>query len=106
ALSTIDEAIDWSERTEELWCLAELLRVKAEVLRLAHSDSAAVEQMFQRSLSIAGQQGALSYELRIALDAAHFWRDSGRGRQAQVLLDSITRRLHGRVRHQRFQGSA
>ena len=93
ALATIDEAIDRSEVTEELWCAAELLRVKAGILRLANADVATVEAMSQRSLAIAGQQGALSYELRTAIDLARFRQDNGLGAEAQALLASILGRF-------------
>lgn len=93
ALTMIDEAINRSEATEEFWCTADLLRVKAEILRLANPDDATVEAMFHRSLEIAGQQGALSYELRTALDLARFWRDRGRGAEVRTLLASILGRF-------------
>ena len=40
ALATSDEAIDRSEAIEELWCAADLLRVKAEIRRLTNIDDA------------------------------------------------------------------
>jgi hypothetical protein len=33
-LATIEEALAWTERTEELWVIAELLRIKGELLLL------------------------------------------------------------------------
>jgi predicted ATPase len=93
ALATIDEAIGRSEATEELWCAADLLRVKAEILRLADADDAIVEAALRRSLVIAARQGALSYELRAAIDCARFWQDRGRVAEAQTMLASILRRF-------------
>jgi predicted ATPase/DNA-binding winged helix-turn-helix (wHTH) protein len=91
ARATIEEAIGRSETTGELWCMPDLLQVRAEVLHLAHTDDATVEAIFQRSQAVAAQQGALSYELRTALDLARFRR--GGGAEAQTMLASILARF-------------
>src|SRR5437867_1151397 len=41
-LATLDEALARSERDEELWCIAELLRLKAELLLLERGPGAAL----------------------------------------------------------------
>ena len=73
-LAAIDEAIARSERTEEHWAMAELLRVKGELLLLqgAPGAAAAAEDHFRQALDWARRQGALSWELRAAtsLEAA------------------------------------
>ena len=71
--------------------MPDLLQVRAEVLHLAHTDDATVEAIFQRSQAVAAQQGALSYELRTALDLARFRR--GGGAEAQTMLASILARF-------------
>ena len=73
--------------------MADLLRVKAEILRLMDADAATIAAISERPLAIAARQGALSYELRSALDAARFWCDSGRAAEAQTLLASILARF-------------
>src|SRR5207302_10708942 len=64
-LSTIDEALARSARNDERWCVAELLRVKGELILQAGAPQAATaaEEHFLRSLDWARRQGALSWEL-------------------------------------------
>ncbi len=78
-LATIEEAIARSERTEEYWAMAELLRVKGELLLLqgAPEVAAAAEDHFRQALDWARQQGALSWELRAATSLARLLRNQG-----------------------------
>ncbi len=89
-LAAIDEALARSERTEARWCLAELLRIKAE-LTLAGGLTAtnAAEDHFHRALDCARRQGALSWELRAATSLARLWQDRGRAKAAHALLAPI-----------------
>jgi predicted ATPase len=66
AFDAIDDAIARAERTEELWQLPELLRVKGELVLLQGGapQAAAAENYFQRALDWARRQGASSWELR------------------------------------------
>jgi predicted ATPase len=90
-LSTIDEALARSERTEERWCVAELLRIKGElILREGAPQTATVaEQHFLRSLDWARRQGALSWELRTSTSLARLQQDQGRIAEARNLLQSV-----------------
>src|ERR1700723_2631895 len=65
-LSIIDEALARSERNEERWCVAELLRIKGELILREGAPQAATaaEDHFLQSLDWARHQGALSWELR------------------------------------------
>jgi predicted ATPase len=92
-LGAIDQALQRSERTEELCYLPEVLRIKAELL-LMHdkSNDAATENEFSRSLDWARRQGALSWELRTATSLARLRRDEGRACEARDLLAAV----HGR----------
>jgi predicted ATPase/DNA-binding winged helix-turn-helix (wHTH) protein len=89
-LPAIEEAIVRSERTEERWLIAELLRVKGEILlwRGAPGSAAEAESHFRRALDLANQQGVLSWELRAATSLARLWRDQARGKAAHELLAS------------------
>src|SRR5882724_8199604 len=71
-LSIIDETLARSERDEERWCVAELLRIKGElILRESEPQAASsAEQHFLRSLDWARRQGALSWELRTSTSLA------------------------------------
>jgi predicted ATPase len=91
ALDAIDDAIARAERTEELWQLAELLRVKGELLLLqdAAPQAAAAEDAFRQALDLARRQGALSWELRAATSLARLLRDQGRSAKALALLQPV-----------------
>jgi predicted ATPase len=89
-LSIIEEALAQGERNEERWCVAELLRLKAELILLEDSPRAATtaEEYFLRSRDCARRQGALSWELRTSTSLAQLWRDQGRIAEARSLLQS------------------
>ena len=91
ALDAIDDAIARAERTEELWQIAELLRVKGELVLLqgAAPQAAAAEDYFRQALDWARRQGALSWELRAAASLARLLRDQGRSAEALALLQPV-----------------
>ena len=80
-----------SERTEERWLIAELLRTKGELLLLqdAPGAAAAAEGQFRQTLDWARRQGALSWELRAATSLARLWRDQHRVTEARALLGPV-----------------
>lgn len=88
------EAIARAESGRAGWCAAEILRAKGEmILKQGASDAAFVaETVFRRSLEIARQQDALSWELRTATSLARLWWDQGLVREAHDLLMPV----HGR----------
>jgi predicted ATPase/DNA-binding winged helix-turn-helix (wHTH) protein len=69
ALSAIDEALTRAERTEECWYLPELLRLRGELLLRSQIGASADDALacFTRSLNLALEQGALSWELRTTM---------------------------------------
>ena len=79
ALATVDEAIERSDRTEEGWIMAELLRVKGELLRLGGTPEAAdsAKGCFLQALQLARTQDALSWELRAATSLARLHAQLG-----------------------------
>ncbi|HEY1432312.1 MAG TPA: winged helix-turn-helix domain-containing protein [Stellaceae bacterium] len=87
-LAAIEEALAWIERTDGTWVIAELLRVKAELLLLQAADgaAAAAEDHFRQALNWARRQGALSWELRAATSLARLWGGQGRPAEAMALL--------------------
>jgi predicted ATPase len=90
-LATIEAALAWTERSEDHWAIAELLRVKGELLLLqgAPSAAAAAEDYCRQALDWAGRQGALSWELRATTSLARLWRDQGRSADALALLGPV-----------------
>jgi predicted ATPase/DNA-binding winged helix-turn-helix (wHTH) protein len=94
-LAAIEEAIARSERTEELWAMPELMRVKGELLLLQGAPGAmtAAEGYFRQALDWARRQGALSWELRAATSLARLLRDRDRFGEARDLLAPIYERF-------------
>jgi predicted ATPase len=90
-LSIINEALARSERDEERWYVAELLRIKGELILRERAPQAATaaEEQFSRSLDWGRRQGALSWELRTSTSLARLQRDQGRIAEARSLLQSV-----------------
>jgi len=88
AVSTIDQALNASRRCEENWCVAELLRIKGEiVLRGSGAEASAEAQAcFQDALDWARRQGALSWELRAATSLARSLQWQGQTSEARQIL--------------------
>jgi predicted ATPase/DNA-binding winged helix-turn-helix (wHTH) protein len=91
ALGSIEEAIELSEQKQERWCIAELLRVKGELLRqMAKPDIVeTAEACFRQALDCARLQGALSWEVNAAAGMARLWHEQGRTTDARELLAPI-----------------
>ncbi|HKQ25770.1 MAG TPA: winged helix-turn-helix domain-containing protein [Burkholderiales bacterium] len=87
-IEAIDEALARSERNDERWCMAELLRIKGELVLMAGASDAAAqaERCFVESLDWARKQGALSWELRSATSLARLWHTQRRTDKARDLL--------------------
>ena len=90
-----DEALARAEAKDERWCIAELLRVKAELVLLENVPGGAVaaEKHLRQALALAKQQGALSWELRAATTLARMWRDRGRSKEAHEVLAGVYNRF-------------
>ena len=94
-LETVDEAIARCKGRDEHWYVAELLRIKGELIIMQDpTDAAAIaEENFLRSLDGAERQDALSWELRTATSLARLWRDQHRVEEAKELLGSAYERF-------------
>ena len=68
-LATIEEALARTNALGHQWPTAELLRVKAG-LRLAGGNEAEAETLLRQAIALAHGQGALTWELRAAIDLA------------------------------------
>jgi predicted ATPase len=90
-LIAVGDALARSERNDARWNMAELLRVKGELLLLesAPNAAAAAEDHFWQALGWARRQGALSWELRAATSLARLWRDQARPADAMALLQPV-----------------
>jgi predicted ATPase/DNA-binding winged helix-turn-helix (wHTH) protein len=86
ALATIDEAMDQSERNDDRWYVAELMRIKGElILRQNEPEAAAAAgALFRSSLDWSRRQNALSWELRTATSLARLMKQQGHGNEARA----------------------
>ena len=84
-------ALARAECTEQRYTMAELMRVKGELLLLQDTPAAAAatEDHFRQALKEARQQGALSWELRAATSLARWLRDRGRSADAVEALRPV-----------------
>jgi len=94
-LAVVEEALARSDKNEECWILAELLRLKGELHLLHTKPNAAgiAENHFQQSLEWARRQGALAWELRTATSLARLWHRQRKTTQARRLLAGVYRRF-------------
>jgi predicted ATPase len=94
--SAIEEALEWSERSEERWYMPELLRIKAELVGSEGSAAGAraAEDLYREALDWARRQNALSWELRAATSLAQLWAQHGRTGEADKLLSSVYGRFN------------
>ena len=92
-LAVVDKALARAEQTEAGWYVAELLRVKGELLLLESVPSSVVtaEESFHHALDVARRQSALSLELRAAMSLARVWRGQQRLSQARKVLTPVHR---------------
>jgi len=90
-LAAIDEAIERSRRNGELWCIADSLRIKGELLLLENSANAqeGAEDHFLKCLDWARKQQVLSWELRGATSLARLRKLQGRIDEARELLAAV-----------------
>jgi predicted ATPase/predicted Ser/Thr protein kinase len=89
AQSTLEEAVDTSNGSGEVYCLPELLRLKADLI-VQHSPGGKndVEALLWRSLGLARQLGARSFELRTAMSLAECLRNRA-SEEARGLLSEV-----------------
>ncbi|HBK09572.1 MAG TPA: transcriptional regulator, partial [Acetobacteraceae bacterium] len=90
-LSALEEVIVRTDETDERWAIAELLRIKGELLILQGAPGAAAiaEDHFRQALDWARRQGALSWELRTATSFSRLLRDQGQPADAVALLRPV-----------------
>lgn len=84
-LSVIDDALRSAKSTGELWCEAELLRVRGSLL-LGTGEPNAAETQFRDSIAVAVRQGARSWQLRAATSLARLLAGRGEMAEAKSLL--------------------
>jgi predicted ATPase len=76
------------------WCAPEIFRARAvTMLRTRQAPPDEVEAALQSSLTLARQQGALSWELRAAFSLAQLWAEQNRAINARDVLNAVIARF-------------
>lgn len=89
ALSAVEGALAEANEDAEMSHFPELLRIQGEILfTRPQPDEAAAEAALKRSLSVARQQGALSWELRASITLARLRSKQGRAHEGRQLLSA------------------
>jgi predicted ATPase/DNA-binding winged helix-turn-helix (wHTH) protein len=95
-LAAVEEAIRACGSAEELWCMAELMRIEGGLLwheQARTPSAAAAEESLRASFHLARRQHALSWQLRSATSLARLLGDQGRPDEARALLRSVFERF-------------
>jgi predicted ATPase len=87
ALSRIEEALAFANRSGEHWTDSFLHRIRGEILlKRDPASTAPAEQALLTAIAIAQQQKAKSFELRAALSLAKLYQSTGRPADAHAAL--------------------
>jgi predicted ATPase len=91
ALVALDDAVTAEGEDGHGWYAPELLRIKGEVLlqQAADQSALAAEDCFNQAAQMAREQGALFWELRVALSVARLRVSQARRHEARVPLASV-----------------
>jgi predicted ATPase len=90
ALHSIEQALAMANETGERWAVAEILRVKANLLQITEiGRSDEVERLLMDSIGIAQRQQAVCWELRASCDLGRLWQEQGRSKEALKLLQTV-----------------
>jgi predicted ATPase len=92
----IDEALSLSASTGEIWCMPELLRIKADLLGKEgdHRTDKPAEALYVQAIDLARRQGALSWELRAATALAEHWLRTDQDVKAAGVLAPVYGRFN------------
>jgi predicted ATPase/DNA-binding winged helix-turn-helix (wHTH) protein len=89
ALVALDDAMAAERENGHGWFAPELLRIKGEVLLQQAADRSTAEDCFNQAAQMAREQGALFWELRVALSLARLRVSQGRRHEARAPLASV-----------------
>jgi len=97
ALGALEDAVATAGEgaVSQGWYVPELLRIKGEVLlqQAADQSALAAEDCFSQAAQMAREQGALFWELRVALSVARLRVSQGRRHEARTPLASVYERF-------------
>jgi tetratricopeptide (TPR) repeat protein len=88
-LARVDEGLALAEGSGELWCAAELHRVRAVLLDGAGADDAAIVEALRMAIDIARGQGVITFDLRASCALAERHARLGRVAEALAVLGEV-----------------
>jgi class 3 adenylate cyclase/predicted ATPase len=88
ALELLEDALATTEVSGERWWLAELHRLRGQLLG-ARGQHDKAEACFQSAIDVSSAQRAKTFELRAATNLVRLWSDRGRSADARNLLAPI-----------------
>ena len=88
-LGFVDRGLGLVHTHDSQWCLAELHRVKGELLRARGGPLTEAEQCFDAAVAVARSQHARLWELRATASLARLWQLHGRSGEARDRLASV-----------------
>jgi serine/threonine protein kinase/tetratricopeptide (TPR) repeat protein len=95
-LAIYDKAMEVLHKYDELYCEAELYRLKGELLLIGTEDEKAqkgkpkeAEALFQKALEVSRKQKAKSWELRAVMSLSRLWQNQGKKEEARKMLEEI-----------------
>lgn len=91
-LRVLDEAADAMNNRSEALFAPEIERVRGRILA-KNGELMVAETAYRAALALAGSQGALSLELRAALDLHELLRNDDEGHEAMLLLADVLARF-------------
>jgi predicted ATPase len=80
--------LELAGRTDERWYVAELYRLRGEML-VTNADRSSAEPWFSSALAEARKRRARFFELRAAMSMARLWRDQGKREEAREFLAPV-----------------
>jgi predicted ATPase len=94
-LAVADEALASLDASDERWIVAEVLRLKGELVLLhdVPDATAVAEDHFRQSLEWAARQGALAWELRTTMSLARLRHRQRKTSDARKLLTAVYERF-------------
>jgi predicted ATPase len=88
-LALIDAAIGRARQVDDRCSIAELLRVKGELLDREPASKDQAEAQFIEAVEASRQQESLAWKLRCAMSLARAWLQQGRRVEARELLAPV-----------------
>jgi predicted ATPase len=88
-LKVLDEALAAIQNVDEDWWVADIHRLRGQLLLFLDTDHAAAEGCYKKAIDLAQRQSAKWLELRAARDLARLLHAQGKHDEARALLAPV-----------------